>query len=118
MIDSRKDSEQIYAEWRRQAPRYLLDAYEQRTRDAEEAWDLRNEATADRLDALVGKVLASRESVTLGTRDGETNHRRVRPAGTLWRVRWRVRDTFIVALATDSTLLAVFAADGLGEVVK
>ena len=56
----------LYACWKRQAPRGDLDARERQERDYAEAWDLRNEALADRLDAYVGRTVAltaTRQSV-------------------------------------------------------
>lgn len=78
----------FYGLWRRIAPRSALDASERRKRDHEEAWDLRHEEHADRLDALKGRTGQLR--VALEAFNGETYD-----AGEQFIVRGRVKDKLI-----------------------
>jgi hypothetical protein len=80
--------EGYYGLWRRSAERSELDTHERRKRDAEEAWDLRHEEHADRLDALIGcsvELLTEHEAM-----DGETYD-----AGERFIVKGRVRDMLL-----------------------
>lgn len=97
-----------YGLWRRIAPRRLLDDHECALRDSEEAWDLRNEALADRLDARVGASVRLREEWLTCT----VRYR----AGAEFIVLGRVRDALLcesVRLYDGATVVVLLREDRL-----
>ena len=93
---------QLYGIFRRTVPRSELDAWERRQRDLEEAWDLRNEALADALDTMIGKVVALRREIRIGFGElGSTKYRK----GSRFRVQGRICDRFLASLERDKSLI-------------
>ncbi len=92
----------LYGCWRRLIDRSELDPFELRQRDDEEAWDLRNEALADQLDEMVGKIAR----LTVSTPIGHHFCKR----GTRFRVVWRVKDWLIISWLRDPSVLQIVEA--------
>lgn len=93
----------IYGQWRRVSARAELDSWELRQREEEEAWDLRNEILADRLDALLGTTVRLRAACPVGERRF--------PAHSRFRVLWRNKDRLILSWLKDDEILVVLEAE-------